>query len=60
MRHPNYRVVTFEIAVLPLAFGLPYFALVFTVLNTVVLWIRLRAESAALQTAPQQSGATGA
>jgi methyltransferase len=54
MKHPNYRVVTFEIAILPLAFGLPYYALAFTVLNTVVLWIRLRAESAALHASSQQ------
>ncbi len=46
--HPNYAVVSAEIAVLPLAFGLPIFAAVFFVLNAMVLTIRIRAESAAL------------
>lgn len=47
--HPNYMVVVAEIAVLPLAFGLVAYALVFTVLNACVLWVRLRAEGQALQ-----------
>jgi methyltransferase len=46
--HPNYWVVAGEIATLPLAFGLPWFAFVFSVLNAVVMWIRIRAEVAAL------------
>ncbi len=37
-----------EIAVLPLAFGLTAYAVVFFVLNAAVLAIRLRAESRAL------------
>ncbi len=45
--HPNYAVVSAEIAVLPLAFGLPLFAAVFFVLNLVVLTVRIRAESRA-------------
>ena len=48
LSHPNYAVVSGEIAVLPLAFGLPRFAAVFFVLNLVVLTIRIRAESRAL------------
>jgi methyltransferase len=48
IRHPNYAVVIGEIATLPLAFGLPWFALVFSLLNAGVLWIRIRAEDAAL------------
>jgi methyltransferase len=48
LSHPNYAVVSAEIAVLPLAFGLPIFAAVFFVLNAIVLTIRIRAESAAL------------
>lgn len=47
--HPNYAVVVGEIAVLPLVFGLPVFALVFSGLNAGVLWIRIRAENAALR-----------
>jgi methyltransferase len=46
--HPNYMVVVAEIAVLPLAFGLVAYAAVFTVLNAVILCVRLRAESRAL------------
>lgn len=45
--HPNYLVVAGEIAVLPLVFGLPGYAAVFSVLNGVVLAIRIRAERAA-------------
>ena len=48
LSHPNYTVVAAEIAVLPLAFGLPVYAAVFSVLNAVVLFIRIRAEGRAL------------
>jgi methyltransferase len=57
LRHPNYVVVAGEIAVVPLALGLPTYALVFSVLNAGVLAIRIAAENAALlrtsQIAPQ-------
>jgi methyltransferase len=46
--HPNYLVVCAEIAVLPLAFGLPMFAVVFFILNCAVLTVRLKAENASL------------
>ncbi len=49
--HPNYVVVVGEIAVLPLAFGLPLVALVFSLLNAAVLIVRIRAENRALDTA---------
>jgi methyltransferase len=48
LSHPNYAVVIGEIAVLPLVFGLPVFALVFSLLNALVLTVRIRAESRAL------------
>jgi methyltransferase len=48
LSHPNYAVVTGEIAVLPLAFDLPLLAAIFTVLNAAVLAIRIRAENRAL------------
>ena len=48
MRHPNYVVVVSEIAILPLAFGLVPIALFFSLLNAVVLAIRIRAEARAL------------
>jgi methyltransferase len=48
LSHPNYAVVTGEIAVLPLVFYLPWLAAIFTVLNAAVLAIRIRAENRAL------------
>jgi methyltransferase len=52
--HPNYAVVCAEIALLPLVFGLWWYALAFTLLNAAVLWVRIRAENAALLTLPQE------
>jgi len=46
--HPNYWVVTGEIAVLPLVFGLWKTAIVFSLLNAGVLFIRITAENRAL------------
>jgi len=48
LRHPNYWVVSAEIAVLPLAFGAWEIALVWSVLNTLLLRHRIRQEEAAL------------
>ena len=48
LSHPNYAVVVGEIAVLPLVLGLPWLALIFTILNAGVLMIRIRAENRAL------------
>jgi methyltransferase len=53
LRHPNYAVVAGEIAVVPLALGLPIYALVFSVLNAAVLAIRIPAEDAALASVAQ-------
>ena len=50
LSHPNYAVVVGEIAVLPLALGLPLLATIFTILNAAVLAIRIRAENHALAT----------
>jgi methyltransferase len=52
LQHPNYAVVVGEIAVVPLALGLPLYALLFSVLNAIVLAIRIPAENAALATLP--------
>ena len=46
--HPNYAIVTGEIALLPLALNLPWLALLFSALNGVVLAIRIRTEARAL------------
>ena len=48
LNHPNYVVVIGEIAVLPLVFGLWEIALLFSLLNAVLLAIRIRAEDRAL------------
>ena len=48
LAHPNYVVVTAEVAVLPLVFGLPWYSLAFSVLNAAVLAVRIRTENAAL------------
>jgi len=50
--HPNYAVVAGEIALLPLVLGLPWLALIFTLLNAAVLAIRIRAENRALAVSP--------
>ncbi|HEY3790490.1 MAG TPA: isoprenylcysteine carboxylmethyltransferase family protein [Bradyrhizobium sp.] len=55
LSHPNYAVVTGEIAVLPLVFCLPWIATIFTVLNAAVLAIRIRAESRALAASRETS-----
>jgi methyltransferase len=49
LRHPNYTVVVGEIAVLPLVLYLPWLAVLFTALNALVLFIRIRAENSALK-----------
>jgi methyltransferase len=56
LRHPNYAVVIGEIAVVPLALGMPVFALVFSLLNAAVLAVRIRAENAALASATDGQG----
>ena len=48
LSHPNYAVVAGEIALLPLALHLPWLALIFTLLNAAVLFIRIRVEARAL------------
>jgi methyltransferase len=47
-RHPNYAVVAGEIALLPLVFGAWEIALVFSLLNGLLLAHRIRIENAAL------------
>ena len=48
VNHPNYLIVIGEIAILPLVFGLPMVAIVFSVLNGLMLWVRIRDENQAL------------
>ena len=48
LRHPNYVIVTGEIAALPLVFGEIVVAIVFTALNLALLFWRVRIEDMAL------------
>ena len=48
LRHPNYVVVTLEVAILPLVYGAYPIAVVFSLLNAAMLYVRIRAENAAL------------
>jgi methyltransferase len=56
LRHPNYLVVVAEIAVVPLALGLPLFALVFSLANAGMLAYRIRVENQALAWAQTEQG----
>jgi methyltransferase len=51
LRHPNYALVAAEIVAASMVLGLWRVAAVFTVLNALVLAIRIRAEDAALRRA---------
>lgn len=44
-KHPNYVDVVCEIAIIPLVFHLFYTALIFSVLNAVMLSVRIRVEN---------------
>jgi methyltransferase len=48
LSHPNYCVVAGEVLVLPLAFGLEWYGVVFSLLNLAILWVRIGAENKAL------------
>lgn len=48
VRHPNYLIVTAEIAVLPLAFGAWWIAIVFSLANAMLLRHRIGVEERAL------------
>jgi methyltransferase len=50
--HPNYLIVAGEMLTLPLALGLPAYGIVFSLLNAAVLFVRIRAERAALKAVP--------
>jgi methyltransferase len=48
LSHPNYLVVAGEIAALPLALGMPLYALIYSIANAAILTVRIRAENEAL------------
>jgi methyltransferase len=55
LRHPNYLAVVVEVAALPLAFGLVGFAAAFSLLNAIMLVIRVRTEDKALANAMSET-----
>ncbi|WP_183577889.1 isoprenylcysteine carboxyl methyltransferase family protein [Mucilaginibacter sp. X5P1] len=44
-KHPNYFIVICEIVIIPMVFHLYYTALIFTVLNAIMLTVRIRVEN---------------
>ena len=48
LKHPNYTLVVAEIIVAPMVLGLVWVAVVFTVLNAAMLWVRIGVEGKAL------------
>ncbi len=49
IRHPNYAVVALEMPLLPLVFGLTWYAILFGLLNFAMLAWRISIENAALR-----------
>jgi len=48
LKHPNYIAVIIEIVIIPLLFSCYYTAIVFSILNLIVLHRRIRIEEEAL------------
>lgn len=48
-KHPNYIIVIAEIAIIPLVFHLYYTAIIFTILNGIMLFFRIKVENKALR-----------
>jgi methyltransferase len=49
IQHPNYLIVAAEIVVIPLVFHLYYTAVMFSLLNAIILFIRITAENKVLK-----------
>jgi len=49
IKHPNYLIVIVEIAIIPLVFHLYYTAIIFSILNGIMLWVRIKEENKALE-----------
>ncbi|HEY4325282.1 MAG TPA: isoprenylcysteine carboxylmethyltransferase family protein [Mucilaginibacter sp.] len=45
LKHPNYMEVVCEIAIIPLIFHLYYTAIIFSILNAIMLTVRIRVEN---------------
>ncbi|MCX6237117.1 MAG: hypothetical protein NTY07_06080 [Bacteroidia bacterium] len=48
-KHPNYLIVIAEIIVIPLTFRLYYTAIIFSFLNAIMLFVRIKEENRALE-----------
>lgn len=48
-KHPNYLIVSLEILTFPLIYNLYYTAVIFTVLNAIMLTVRIKSENNALK-----------
>jgi len=48
-KHPNYLVVIIEIGVIPMIFNLYWTSIVFTVLNFIMLYVRIKEENKVLK-----------
>ena len=48
-KHPNYAIVVVEIAIIPLTFHLYFTAIVFSILNAVMLYVRISEENKILK-----------
>ena len=48
-KHPNYIIVIAEIAAIPLAFHLYYSAIIFSILNAIILFVRINEENKVLE-----------
>ncbi len=49
IQHPNYIVVVAEIAIIPLVFHLYYTAIIFSILNAIMLFVRITTENKVLK-----------
>lgn len=56
LRHPNYIVVALEIFVLPMVFGMFWYALAGTLINGAILYWRIRVEQETFKEAAPPSG----
>lgn len=59
IKHPNYLVVSIELLVVPLLFGAYMTACLFTILNILILSIRIPAEEKALRELTEYEGSFG-
>lgn len=49
INHPNYIIVVCEIFVIPMIFNLYFVAVIFTILNALMLFVRIKEENKALK-----------